>query len=171
MKSRTPAFAIDRRFVIKWVLFVVVLAIALGVDLWTKHLAEQRLVLGEVDEVLPFLYLQRTANDGAAFGLLGGSTTLLVIANVVALLVVGAYVAFEKRPILAGIAGGMVVGGALGNLVQRLDDGHVTDFLKFPHWPNFNMADVFIDAGIAFIVLGLIVEAVKAWKAGRRKPA
>ena len=171
MKSRPPAFTVDRRFVTKWALFVVVLAIALAVDLWTKHLAEQRLVLGELDKVLPFLYLQRTANDGAAFGLLGGSTTLLVIANVVALLVVGAYVVFERRPVLAGIAGGMVVGGALGNLVQRLGDGHVTDFLKFPHWPNFNMADVFIDAGIAVIVLGLIVEAVKAWKAGRRRPA
>jgi len=65
-----------------------------------------------------------------------------------------------------------VVGGSVGNLVQRLSgDGHVTDFLKFPHWPNFNMADVFIDAGIAAIVIGLVWEAVRLYRAGRRGPA
>lgn len=172
MKSLRTAFTFDRRFVLKWSLLVVVLGIAVAIDLWTKHLAEQRLVMGELREVLPFLYLQRTANDGVAFGLLGGSTTLIVIANIVAMLIVAFYVAVERRPLLGGIAGGMVMGGSLGNLVQRLTgDGHVTDFLKFPHWPNFNMADVFIDVGIAAIVLGLLVEAVRAWKAGRRTPA
>jgi len=160
-----------RRTVLKWSLFVVAAAVALAVDLVTKHLAEVRLVLGETDKVLPFLYLERTANSGVAFGLLGGKTALIVVANVVALAVVGAYVFVERRAVLAGIAGGMVVGGSLGNLVQRLTgDGHVTDFLKFPHWPNFNMADVFIDVGIAVVVLGLLVEAVRAWRAGRRTP-
>lgn len=161
-----------RRTIVKWSLFVVVAAAALCLDLWTKHLAEQNLVLGETNKILPFFYLERTANDGVAFGLLGGKSALIVIANFVALLVVATYVFVERRPILAGIAGGMVVGGSVGNLVQRLaGDGHVTDFLMFPHWPNFNLADVFIDGGIAVIVLGLIVEAVRLWRAGRQTPA
>lgn len=169
MKSVLRGLELDRRFVLKWSLVVIVAGIAIGLDLWTKHLAEQRLELGVVDKILPFFYLQRTANDGVAFGLLGGSTTLIIIANVVALLVVGLYVALERRPVLGGIAGGMVIGGSLGNMVQRFSgDGHVTDFLKFPHWPNFNLADVFIDVGIAVIVLALVVEAVRAWRAGRR---
>jgi signal peptidase II len=171
MKSGSPAFSLGRRFALKWALLVIMAGITLAIDLWTKHLAEQRLVLGETDQILSFFYLERTANDGVAFGLLGGNTTLIIVANVVALLVVGLYVAVERRPILAGIAGGMVVGGSLGNMVQRVTgDGHVTDFLMFPHWPNFNMADVFIDAGIAVIVLGLVLEAVRAWKAGRKAP-
>jgi signal peptidase II len=172
MNAGSPTVPSRRRIVIKWSLFVVVAAIALGVDLLTKHFAEQNLVLGERTEFWPFLFLQRTANDGVAFGLLGGRSALIVIANVVALLVVGVYVFVERRPLLAGIAGGMVVGGSIGNLVQRLaGDGHVTDFLKFPHWPNFNLADVFIDAGIAVIVLGLVVEAVRVWRAERQTPA
>jgi signal peptidase II len=105
---------------------------------------------------------------------LGGSTSVIVVANIVAMLVVGLYVAMERRAVLAGIAGGVVLGGSLGNFVQRITaDGHVTDFLKFPHWPNFNMADVFIDAGIAAIFLGLVGQAVLAWRLqrGRSSPS
>lgn len=170
MRSRTDELSSRRRAVFKWSLLAGTAAVALVVDLVTKHVAEQRLPLGEVDKVLPFLWLQRTANDGVAFGLLDGRTTLIVVANVVALIIVGLYVFFERRPLLGGVAGGAVIGGSLGNMVQRLSgDGVVTDFLKFPHWPNFNMADVFIDAGIAAIFLGLVVEAVKSWRAGRHK--
>lgn len=160
-----------RSAVTKWSLLLMVAAIAFFIDQVTKRLAEQHLPLGELREVLPFLLFQRTANSGVAFGLLGGRTGFIIAANILALLVVAVYVFFERRPVLAGIAGGLVIGGSLGNLVQRfVGDGHVTDFLKFPHWPNFNAADVFIDIGIAAIVLGLIVEAVRAWRAGHPVP-
>jgi signal peptidase II len=151
---------------------VVCLAVSLTIDLLTKRWAEQNLVMGETNKVLPFLYLQRTANNGVAFGLLGGSTALIVVANVVAMLVVCLYAFVEKHAVLAGIAGGVVLGGSLGNMVQRLTaDGHVTDFLKFPHWPNFNAADIFIDGGIAVIFLGLVIQAVVAWRSQRDRSA
>jgi signal peptidase II len=157
-----------RRILLKWGLVIVCLAIALAIDLLTKRWAEHNLAMGETDKVLPFLYFQRTANNGVAFGLLGGNTALIIAANVIAMLVVCLYVAVERHPLLGGIAGGAVIGGSLGNMIQRLTaDGHVTDFLKFPHWPNFNMADVFIDAGIAAVFLGLVVQAVQTWRAPR----
>jgi signal peptidase II len=82
------------------------------------------------------------------------------------------YVTLERRYLLAAVAGGLIIGGSLGNLYQRVAaDGRVTDFLKFPHWPNFNMADVFVDVGIAIIFIGLIVEMVRVYKAGRRTQA
>jgi signal peptidase II len=153
---------------LKWSVLVVAFAVALALDLVTKHLADQHLILGQTHRILPFFSLERTANNGVAFGLLGGSTALIVVANVVALLVVAGYVAFEKHALLAGIAGGAVMGGSVGNMIQRVSgDRLVTDFMKFPHWPNFNMADVFIDAGIAAIFLGVVVEVVLAWKRGR----
>jgi len=171
MRFGSPALATRRLTILKWALVVVVVAITLTVDLVTKHLADERLVLGETQEILPFLFFERTANSGVAFGLLGGKGPVIIVANVVALLVVLLYVFVERRYLLAAIAGGAIIGGSLGNMVQRLTaDGHVTDFLKFPHWPNFNMADVFIDAGIAAVFIGLILEMVRVYKAGKQTP-
>jgi signal peptidase II len=170
--SKAKALIPGNKRLLKWSLFLGVLAVALAIDLVTKHLADGRLVAGESHDVLPFLSLELTHNNGVAFGMLGGSTALIVVANVLALLVVFAYVLLEHRAVLAGIAGGMVVGGSLGNMIQRIaGDGHVTDFLKFPHWPNFNAADIFIDVGLAVVVIGLIVELVKAWHTKRREAA
>jgi signal peptidase II len=82
------------------------------------------------------------------------------------------YVHMERRAVLAGIAGGLIIGGSLGNIIQRVTgDGRVTDFLKFPYWPNFNLPDVFVVLGIAVVFLGLIVEAVRVLRAGHETPA
>jgi lipoprotein signal peptidase len=158
-----------RALIIKWGLLSVVTGIAVALCMWTTYLAEQRLVLGEVDKILPFLWLQRSANSGVAFGLLGGKLAVILAANAVAILVVLFYVFMERRAVLAGIAGGMVIGGSLGNIVQRFTgDGHVTDFLKFPYWPNFNVPDVFIVLGIVCVFLGLLVEGVRVYRAGNK---
>jgi signal peptidase II len=161
-----------RRVILKWSLLVVVTAICTGLALWTTYLVEQRLVLGEVRHILPFLSLQRSANSGVAFGLLGGRMSVILGANAVAILVVLVYVYLERRPVLAGIAGGLIIGGSLGNIIQRVSgDGHVTDFLKFPYWPNYNLSDVFIVLGIVIVFLGLLVEAIRVLRAGHKTPA
>lgn len=157
-----------RRTILKWALFVAVLAAALVIDLLTKRAAEQNLIMGETIDVLPFFSLQRTTNTGVAFGLLRGGGPLVIAANVVAVLVVCFYVLLERRTVLAGVAGGLIIGGSLGNLVQRLSgEGKVTDFMKFPYWPNFNMADVFLVLGIVLVFLGLLAETIRVYKAGR----
>ncbi len=161
-----------RRLILKWSLLVAVAALCTGLAMWTTYLVEQRLVLGEVRQILPFLSLQRSANSGVAFGLLGGRLAVILPANAIAILVVLIYVHMERRPVLAGIAGGLIIGGSLGNIVQRVSgDGHVTDFLKFPYWPNFNLPDVFIVLGIAIVFLGLIVEGIRVLRAGHEAPA
>lgn len=161
-----------RRLIIKWSVLAVATGACVALGLWTTHLAEQRLVIGEVHKILPFLSLQRSANSGVAFGLLGGRLPIILAANAVAILVVLAYVFMDRRAVLAGIAGGLIVGGSLGNVIQRLTgDGHVTDFLKFPYWPNFNLPDVFIVLGIVVVFLGLLVEAILVFRAGRKTTA
>jgi signal peptidase II len=167
MRFGPEHLATRRRTILKWALVVVALAFALALDLITKHLAEQNLALGEVHQVVSFFSFQRTRNTGVAFGLLSGGGALIVVANVVAMLIVLAYVFLERRPILGGLSGGLIIGGSLGNLVQRIAEGKVTDFMKFPYWPNFNMADVFLVVGIAAVFLGLVVETVRVYKAGR----
>jgi signal peptidase II len=156
-----------RHLLIKWSLVVVIAGICVGLALWTTYLVEHRLVIGEVHKVFPGLTLQRTTNTGVAFGLLGGNKPVILIANGIAILVVLAYVFMDRRAVVAGIGGGLVIGGSLGNIVQRLTgDGHVTDFLKFPYWPNFNMPDVFIVLGIVVVFLALIIEAFHVLRSG-----
>jgi signal peptidase II len=161
-----------RRIILKWSLLAVVAGICVALGLWTTHIAEQSLEVGEIRRILPFLSLQRSANSGVAFGLLGGRAPIILAANGVAIAVVLVYVHMERRAVLAGIAGGLIIGGSLGNIIQRVTgDGRVTDFLKFPYWPNFNLPDVFVVLGIAVVFLGLIVEAVRVLRAGHETPA
>jgi signal peptidase II len=161
-----------RRTVYKWGLLVVMAVIAAALDLWTKALAEERLALGEIHEVLPFFSWQRTANSGVAFGLLHDRGWLILLANGVAIVVVLVYVLMDRRWLLPAIGGGLIVGGSAGNVFQRVTgDGHVTDFMRFPGWPNFNLADVFIVLGIVIVFLGLLVEAIKVSRSGRKRPA
>lgn len=171
-KASSTSSSNKRRLILKWSVLVVMTGICTGLALWTTYLVEHRLVLGEVRHILPFLSLQRSANSGVAFGLLGGRLPVILAANAVAILVVFAYVYLERRPLLAGIAGGFIVGGSLGNVIQRVTgDGHVTDFLKFPYWPNYNLSDVFIVLGIVIVFLGLFIEAIRVLRAGHKTPA
>jgi signal peptidase II len=171
-KSTTPSAPTRRRIILKWSLLVVIAAICTTLALWVGYLVEQRLVLGEVREILPFLSLQRSANSGVAFGLLGGNLAVILPANAIAIAVVLVYVHMERRAILAGIAGGLIIGGSLGNIIQRVTgDGHVTDYLKFPYWPNYNLPDVFIVLGIAIVFIGLLVEAIKVLRSGHKTSA
>ncbi len=167
--THTRFFASRRgRLILKWSVLVVCIGIAVGLDLLTKSIAERHLVLGETRKILPFLYLQRTANNGVAFGLLGGRGPVIIAANAIAVAVVLFYVFMEKRALVAGIGGGLIIGGSLGNIVQRVAYGEVTDYLKFPHWPNFNLADVFIVLGIAVIFLGVLIEGIRLVRADRK---
>lgn len=171
-QGTTRGRAVTRSAVFKWGLLVLVAAAAAALDLWTKALAEEKLALGQVTEVLPFFSWQRTANSGIAFGLLHDQGWLILVANGVAILVVLIYVLLDRRLLVPVIGGGLIIGGSVGNVFQRATgDGHVTDFMKLPAWPNFNLADVFIVLGIVIVFLGLLVEAVRAYRGGRKRPA
>jgi signal peptidase II len=146
----------------KWVLAVATAAAALALDLLSKRIVQSTLVLGQPgipgDEfrLLPFLTLQRASNHGVAFGLLSGRTAVIVPAACLALVLVIVYMVLEPRPLVAGIAGGMLIGGSLGNLVERVTQGHVTDFLRLPHYPTFNLADIFIVVGVVLVAVSLL---------------
>ena len=170
--SPTRPFAGPRgRLILKCTILVVTVLVAVGLDLLIKRIVEHHLVLGETHKILPFLYLQRVANNGVAFGLLGGHIATILVANFIAVAVVLTYVVLERRPLVAGFGGGLIVGGSVGNMVQRLGFHEVTDYLRFPHWPNFNLADVFIVLGIVVIFLAVLIEGVRMVRAGRKSAA
>ncbi len=138
----------------KWLLAGFLAAACLALDLLTKRLV-QATDFRAID-VLPFLSIQRQVNRGVAFGLLWERYGLIIAAAGIALVVILVYLRMETRPILGGVAGGFLLGGSLGNLWERVAHGEVTDFIKVPHYPTFNLADVFIFIGVALVAISLL---------------
>lgn len=142
-----------------WTRAAIVVVIVLAVDRLTKQAVESGVRPGEERSFLPGVEIVRTHNNGVAFGLLGGSHVYLTV--VLALVVVLAIVLFawrvDKRPARpTWLPVGLILGGALGNVIDRLRLGSVTDFIKLPlGWPPFNVADACITIGV--IVLALLV--------------
>jgi signal peptidase II len=128
-------------------------AIVLALDQVTKQIAAARIAAGEhVDLVLGF-HLADVRNKGVAFGLFGEGEGLLILITAAALVAVLTF--FARDPARPGlwVGVGLLIGGAIGNLADRIRDGSVIDFIDPPHYPTFNLADVAIVVGIAVVVL------------------
>ena len=99
--------------------------------------------------------LHHVTNTGAAFGILKDQTGFLIVTTVIGLAAIYLYYRYPPFDhMVAPIAIGMMLGGAIGNLVDRVRLGSVTDFIDFPFWPSFNVADSSITIGIAVLLLG-----------------
>jgi signal peptidase II len=131
-----------------WSRAVVLLGAVVAADQLTKALVRSAVTPGDEDAILPGVELVHVRNEGVAFGLLSGGKTVVVVVVALALLALALYfVTHSARP-LAWLPTGLLMGGALGNIVDRVRDGAVTDFIKLPAWPAFNFADISITAGV-----------------------
>jgi len=131
--------------------------LVVALDRLSKGLVVRSLSPGQSVPVWPGVFhLTHVRNPGAAFGLLPEwDGLLLLLPAVVSLAAIWAVPALARQHPVAPLAGGFLVGGALGNLFDRVAGGLVTDFLDFRVWPVFNLADVFIVAGAGLLVLSL----------------
>jgi signal peptidase II len=127
-------------------------------DQAAKALVEANLVPGEEVDVVGPLELTLSHNTGVAFGLASGGGTRIVLLAIVALAVL-AYV-FSRDPTrpLVWAAGGLLAGGALGNLADRVRADAVTDYIAIGSWPAFNLADVAVTAGVLLLALSYLRE-------------
>jgi signal peptidase II len=124
------------------------LAVVLVADQASKALAVARIERGEQVNVFFGLDLTNTRNRGVAFGALQGSATLVGVLIAAALVLLLAYFAFNaSRPYL-WLPVGLLLGGAVGNLVDRAREGAVIDFIDPTFWPAFNLADASIVIGV-----------------------
>lgn len=132
--------------------------LALALDRVSKAVVARSILPGESVPVWQGVFhLTHVRNPGAAFGLLPGWDGLLVVLPAaVALAAVWLVPALVGQHPVAPLAVGLIVGGALGNLVDRVTTGLVTDFLDFRVWPVFNLADTFIVAGAGLLLLSLL---------------
>ena len=135
-----------------WALALALAAIVVALDQATKQLAAAEIASGSPVALPLGFELVDVRNDGVAFGLFGGGQALVIVVTMTALaLVIGYFAADPDRPGLwVGI--GLLAGGAIGNLADRLREDSVIDFLDPPAWPAFNLADVAIVIGILVLV-------------------
>lgn len=152
--------------------FGAVVLAAAALDQWIKQLVEAGLDMHAPVPLLPFLALYRTHNTGIAFSMLDdfGSVGLIVVT--LAVIGVVAFIAARTDPAqrLARFGFALIIGGALGNLVDRVWHGHVIDYILFhlPSWSFavFNLADAFISVGAALVIL----DEFLLWWRNRGKP-
>mgnify|MGYP003578373177 CR=1 FL=1 len=142
-----------------WALAGVLAAAVFLVDQAAKGAVERHLAPGQLIEVLGPLELTLAHNRGVAFGLAGGAGIGLVAVTLAALGLI-VYL-FARDPSRRGmwLACGLVFGGALGNLVDRIVSGEVTDYIAVGSWPPFNVADIAIVCGVVLLALICVGEA------------
>ena len=142
---------------LQWAGLVAVAIAAVVADQVTKRAIEHRLALDETHHVLAGLTITHVRNSGIAFGIFPGK--LAIVSVLTAAAVVWMLVHFARsgsRHVLFPVALGLLVGGSVSNLADRVREGHVTDFIHITHWPTFNLADSFIVIGVVILFVVLL---------------
>ena len=160
----------------RWTRWLAVSAAVLAADLATKAWVSRVFAVGDSVEVTPFFNLVLAHNTGAAFSFLAGAGgwqrwffTAVTVAISIAIVVM---LSRQKSAPWVSAAFALVLGGALGNLYDRLTLGHVVDFVQLHaagyYWPAFNVADSAITVGVAMLVWDSV--RPRAGKLGQEKP-
>ena len=141
----------------QWLSFALVVVCAFGADQLTKWLVTSRLALGSSVSIAGSLEISHVQNSGIAFGFFSQATSLvIVLTSTVVLWMIFFFAHSGARHPLLPAALGLVVGGSVSNLFDRVVHGYVTDFVDFGFWPSFNLADTFIVCGVAVLIFFLI---------------
>jgi signal peptidase II len=141
----------------QWLALALVLIAAVVADQATKQLVASRLALGDETAVVGPFSIHHVQNSGIAFGLLQSATSIVIVLTAAAVTWMVVFFARSgaRHPVLP-VALGLVMGGSVSNLVDRVRLGHVTDFLDLSFWPAFNLADTFIVVGVVVLLAALL---------------
>ncbi len=152
----------------QWAGLAAVAVAAIVADQVTKHVVTSTLSLDQSEHVVGPLSIHHVQNSGIAFGLFSSATAIVtaVTAGAVIWMVVFFARSGARHPVLPA-ALGLLIGGSISNLVDRIRLHHVTDFIDLKWWPAFNLADSFIVVGVA-ILLGALIVADRTPKPPRR---
>jgi signal peptidase II len=147
--------AVSRR---RLTVFAVAAVIAFVIDQITKVIVRRQIAPGERIDVLPGVDFIRARNEGIAFGLFPGRPGLVAAITLVVLVgITVALVRLSRQSMIAALGGGSLIGGSIGNLVDRIVHDGVTDFIDLPNWHAFNVADIAIVGGAMAIGLSLLL--------------
>jgi signal peptidase II len=168
--GRVPVSVASRSFapaLTQGLAMLLIAVAAIAADQVTKAIARSELALGESVDVTSFFAIHHVRNTGIAFGLFPGAASPVTILTGIAVVWMLVYFARAgaRHPALP-VAFGFLLGGAMSNLVDRLRQGYVTDFLDPDYWPAFNLGDVFITVGVIILIAVFLVG--ERWPRQRR---
>ena len=147
------------------VVFLLIGLLVVVVDQFSKAWIRTNLFEGQSLFELGFFRITHVHNTGAAFGLFQGQSFILTIIAIVAItiILVYAFISYRYFPwldrLLGRLALGLLLGGTVGNLIDRLRLGYVTDFIDFGYWPAFNIADSSVTIGVIIFAYSLLRSA------------
>jgi signal peptidase II len=152
----------------QWAGLAAVALAAVLADQVTKHIVTRTLSLDDSVHVVGPLSIHHVQNSGIAFGLFASATAVVTVVTSIAVIWMLVFFARSgsRHPVLPASLG-LLIGGSVSNLVDRIRLHHVTDFVDLKWWPAFNLADSFIVIGVV-ILLGALVVADRAPKPPRR---
>ena len=141
----------------QWAELAVVAVVAAAADQLTKSIVSSQLALGDAVDILGPFSIHHVENSGIAFGLFSEWTSIVIAITAVAIAwMLWFFTRSGRRHPVLPVALGLVLGGSIANLVDRIRLGHVTDFLDFEAWPAFNLADTFTVVGVAVLFAALV---------------
>ncbi|HWQ22588.1 MAG TPA: signal peptidase II [Gaiellaceae bacterium] len=161
-RSLAPSWA-------QWLALLSVAGAAAVADQVTKQVVARTLEVGSAIDIVGPFSIRHVQNSGIAFGLFASRTTIVIAVTAVAVGWMAWFFARSGRrhPVLP-VALGLVLGGSVSNLIDRVRLGHVTDFLDLAAWPAFNLADTFIVVGVAVLFGALVLADRPRRPSGRR---
>lgn len=141
-------------------LFLGIILFVTIADQITKWLITRNLVLYETIDVLPgIVWITRIHNSGIAFGLFPGVPDVFMVITLISIFIIlYFYLTMEPRTFLLTVGCAMILGGAVGNLIDRYRFAYVVDFIKIGLWPAFNVADSSVSIGVGLLVLNFLLE-------------
>jgi signal peptidase II len=143
----------------QWTALAAIAFAAIAADQLTKYVVTSQLALDDGVHIIGPFWIHHVQNSGIAFGLFASAAAIVILATGIAVswMLVFFGRSGARHPILP-VALGLVIGGSLSNLLDRVRLGYVTDFLDFRYWPAFNLADSFIVIGV-LVLLGALMHA------------
>jgi signal peptidase II len=141
----------------QWISLAAIVVAALAADQLTKRIVTSNLQLDEGTHVVGPFWIHHVQNSGIAFGLFSSATAAVIALTGIAIAWMLLFFARSgsRHPVLP-VALGLVIGGSLSNLLDRVRLGYVTDFLDLRYWPAFNLADSFIVIGVGILLAALV---------------
>jgi signal peptidase II len=159
------------KYIRDYLVLFLIAGTVIALDQWTKAIVRDTLAVQEMwlpagmEWLMPYARIIHWYNSGAAFGMFQGmGWVFTMLAFVVAALIIYYYPRVDSQDWWLKLAMGMQMGGALGNVIDRLTRGQVTDFISVGTFPVFNIADSSISVGVAILLLGVWLKEMKERK-------